>query len=297
MDQVCQHCNSFNFKDEKTSDGDFTSCCHKGKVQLPLFQNTPIEIVKLLTEDNQESKNFRENIRNYNTANAFASTVCKMDENLMKKKGTYLFRINGEVNHYTSQSLNPQVDQDPTYSQLYFLDSSEATEVRMKNRANSKCLPRVMAKIDEIIRKYNPYYRSFKQLKQIEQEEEAKSITTGEPIPEIQMAFKKCASNDPRRYNLPTNGEVAVVFTGQDGLPPENRDFIVYPKNNNNNTLTKLNILSENLDPMCYPLLQRHGEPGWRPGIQHVEQFRFLLHLNELNKFYFKYLYIKITKT
>jgi hypothetical protein len=54
----------------------------------------------------------------------------------------------------------------------------------MKNRANSKCLPRVMAKIDEIIRKYNPYYRSFKQLKQIEKEEEAKSIPNAKEFAE-----------------------------------------------------------------------------------------------------------------
>jgi hypothetical protein len=34
MNEIFHECQSMNFKDEKPSDGKFSSCCHKGKVML-----------------------------------------------------------------------------------------------------------------------------------------------------------------------------------------------------------------------------------------------------------------------
>jgi hypothetical protein len=85
------------------------------------------------------------------------------------------------------------------------------------------------------------------------------------------MAFKRHSSDDPRRYNIPKVGEIAVVFTGENGMPPEKRDFQVFPKNKDQHRVNKMDILSEHVDPMTYPLLHIHGEPGWRPGLEHVE--------------------------
>jgi hypothetical protein len=47
----------------------------------------------------------------------------------------------------------------------------------------------------------------------------------------------------------------------------------VFPKSNQR-VDQNLNLLSQHVDPMCYPLLHVNGEPGWRPGLKHVEEFR-----------------------
>jgi hypothetical protein len=93
------------------------------------------------------------------------------------------------------------------------------------------------------------------------------------------MAFKRHSNDDPRRYNVPKIGEIAVVFSGENGLPPENRDFEVFPKETTNNRTTQLNLLSQNTDPMTYPLLFMRGEPGWRPGMVHDSENRYIVEI------------------
>ena len=93
-------------------------------------------------------------------------------------------------------------------------------------------------------------------------------------MPSIHMAFKRYYNDDPRRYNIRKIGEIAAVFTEKEGLAISERDFQVFPKTEDQCSLNRLNILSHHIDPMTYPLLHLHGEPGWRPGIQHTPKFR-----------------------
>jgi len=51
-------------------------------------------------------------------------------------------------------------------------------------------------------------------------------------------------TKDQHRYNHPHHDEVAVVFVGDDGAPPLDRDIIVYPQKPLN---------SANCDPMITP--------------------------------------------
>lgn len=126
-----------------------------------------------------------------------------------------------------------------------------------------------MAKLGKFIEKNNPYSYSYKQMRAIEIEEENKAKAEGREMIKIHMAFKRNVSDDARRYNIPKIGEIAVVFTGENDMPPTDIDFKVYPKNPDQYSLTKINFLSQHIDPMTYPLLHLHGEPGWRPGMQH----------------------------
>lgn len=274
MTHQCKYCGSLNFEDEKIN-GEFSICCHKGKVNLPEFIEPPDNIKNLFIGSTEEAKNFREYIRNYNNALSFASMVSNLDP-LMDKPGPYFFKVHGQVMHYTSKSLHPEENKKRSYSQLYILDSKTATEERMLHQANSNCKPQIMEKIDNYLTTVNPYYHAYKQMRQIELEEEEKAKSTGSQLPNIHMAFKKCNTDDRRRYNIPKIGEIAVVFTGEDGMPPTDIDFQVFPKNTDQYSLNKLNILSEHLDPMTYPLIHFNGEPGWRPGMEHNAEKRFL---------------------
>ena len=82
------------------------------------------------------------------------------------------------------------------------------------------------------------------------------------------MDLRRDRQSDERRYNLPTSNEVAMVFENFDGEPPFNRDIRIYPRSDQENLPTRLNLLSCNLDPMVYPLLYPCGYPGWRPNWQ-----------------------------
>ena len=70
-------------------------------------------------------------------------------------------------------------------------------------------------------------------------------------------------------YNEPTNDEVAVVFVGEDGAPPVNRDIVVYPRNR---LPQRLSYMSCHLDPMCYPIPIHRSNPGWHNGMTHVAE-------------------------
>ncbi|GBO36230.1 hypothetical protein AVEN_112225-1, partial [Araneus ventricosus] len=81
------------------------------------------------------AKNYRQNIREYNAALAFASMVAE----LKAPPGTcpYCFHIHGQIYHMVS-SLSSNERNRPGYGQLYISDSREARNRRMEN--NQDCL-------------------------------------------------------------------------------------------------------------------------------------------------------------
>ena len=95
---------------------------------------------------------------------------------------------------------------------------------------------------------------------QVEKEQITQSATTNNPPPTVTMVFKR--GQDQRRYNLPSSDEVAAVFVGEDGMPPDKRDITVYPKDK---PLQHISYLSSNIDPMIYPVLFPRGDLGWMP--------------------------------
>ena len=53
-------------------------------------------------------------------------------------------KVHGQVMHYTAKSLIPDENKKPSYSQLFIMDTKEATETRMNHPANKKCLPQLI---------------------------------------------------------------------------------------------------------------------------------------------------------
>ena len=67
MTTQCQHCQALRFPRESLN------CCHSGKVSLPALADYPQPLKDLFTSTSSEARNFRENIRKYNSAFSFAS--------------------------------------------------------------------------------------------------------------------------------------------------------------------------------------------------------------------------------
>lgn len=135
------------------SDGTFKSCCRKGRVKLSkptdINGNTldyPEFLQDLLTNsDNPAHKNFRENIRPYNSSVSFSSLGAKVD--IVQGNGPYVFRVHGQIYHRTSH-VYPTHGQAPQHAQLYVVDITQATEIRANYPANSRCLPEIIDEID-----------------------------------------------------------------------------------------------------------------------------------------------------
>ena len=85
MNELCQYCESLRFPNEQRN------CCHNGKVSLTQLCEYPESLKELLMGSTQDAINFRNNIRNYNSAFAFASFGANVD--LLQGRGTYCFRI------------------------------------------------------------------------------------------------------------------------------------------------------------------------------------------------------------
>jgi hypothetical protein len=259
MNITCNYCGALRFRNEHFN------CCHNGKVHLPPLQPYPEVLKNLFDGHDRDSISFLKNIRNYNCAFSFASFGVKLS--LPPGRGPYCFRIQGQTYHKTT-TLHPE-NSRPQYGQLYIIDANESLQHRMQAPQNRDCSPRIMTVLNDILNQSNPYVEVYKNMRLLEQQEEERARRANEPPRTCELRFKR--GNDIRRYNFPTSNEIAAVFVGENGAPPEERDIVVYPRNS---PPEKISYTSCHLDPMSYPLLFPHGEFGWHTGLKHAEERR-----------------------
>ncbi|KMQ88034.1 hypothetical protein RF55_12551 [Lasius niger] len=145
MNVECQFCKSLNFACEKSKDEKLTYCCQKGKLQLKPI-NSPDFLINLYMGNDSTSKNFIDNIRSYNSALAMASMGAPDNRNPLDvmNNAPYCLKIHGQYHHLTSKAMRPADGQAPRFVQLYFLDTQEAINHRMNNKANQECDPEIM---------------------------------------------------------------------------------------------------------------------------------------------------------
>ena len=222
MNQRCDHCKALAFYNESFH------CCHSGKVKLDALTKYPDELRILLTGKSSQAINYQKNIRQYNSAFAFASMGATLAN--PPGRGPPSFRICGQIFH-GSGCLHPRDGQIPTYNQLYI------------------------------------YLLAYRNMADVEKSELSMTVINECQQSTITMQFR--IGKDRRRYNMQHHDEVAVVFVGDDGAPPMDR-YIIYPRNQ---PLQRISYMSANCDPMIYPLLFPRGDPGWRCGLTHVEQY------------------------
>ena len=255
MDQRCIHCGALYFV------GEVFNCCMGGNVTVPALPPLPNQLAALYTLNNAHSTNFRNHIRLYNNMFAFASM--NYDLRLPPGNRSPVFRICGQIAHRVGP-LHPPPDRNPSYGQVYIYDGNEAVRQRLANlpmRQDARLNDQVVDTIQGVMENYNPFAAAFKYMYEVELEEHRRAEERGEELPQVQMYFRE-NRRDPRRYNRPLHDEVAAVFVeGQDGGPP-NREMVIRSRDDH---LQPLPYYSANCDPMSYPLIFPHGEPGWTP--------------------------------
>lgn len=266
MSTICSNCQAMLYNGELTS-----ICCREGKVDFNKEIQYPVELKRLLTGDGPSSINFREFIRQFNNANAFASMGAKVVD--LPGRGPFCFKISGDIYHRSSAhididtSLNdPNILNTPNlqFAELYFYDTDTSVNIRMNHAANIRCSRQNMVDIANILASISPYAQSYTTLRDRYLTEKNNSFSNNEPIKEVRLIFTRNVHDDKRTYNAPTtSNDVALVFsTDRDGnMQNANLDFCVQP--NSSRTVQRINPLSRHIDPMVFPLLFPSGESGW----------------------------------
>ena len=97
----CKYCKAqlwYNERVEKCNTSkkvQFSLCCQKGKVQLPLLKKSPNLLEALLNGEDHRSKLFLQNIRVYNSMFSFTSIGGKIDVSMNNGFDPPQFILNG----------------------------------------------------------------------------------------------------------------------------------------------------------------------------------------------------------
>ncbi|PIA53922.1 hypothetical protein AQUCO_00900472v1 [Aquilegia coerulea] len=264
MDVICPSCSAYHWLDERLTKSTkkksfFGMCCLQGKIKLPLLTPLPSAIKLLYEGRNSLARSFRKNIRSYNAANVFSSLGVSMDKRILKGRGPTSFTIHGQLSHQIG-SLLPESDKSPSYSQLYIYDPHIALECRQKR--NLHLNPAILKIIQEALLESNELCKIYKGVYDV-----LKSANSngGESIP-IRLAYTPTI--DPRRYNLPTSEDIAVIIPGDETEPTSKRDIILHLKNNNLQRISECHPLYL---PSHYVLLFPTGDLGWSTDMKHLD--------------------------
>jgi hypothetical protein len=95
MNVQCTLCKALHWLDERLKESlqsvpCFSRCCHHGKVVLPRLPDPPDRLKQLFTDRTSEGREFRGNIRRYNSALAFTSFKANEKDLNVLRPSSYL---------------------------------------------------------------------------------------------------------------------------------------------------------------------------------------------------------------
>ena len=112
MNKMCSLCYALHWESERLKRSPVRNpryglCCNSGKTRLPLLHPPPELLRALLEGDDSVSRAFRQDIRQYNCALAFASLGVQVDEGINASgRSGYVYRIHGQLYHRSGALWN-----------------------------------------------------------------------------------------------------------------------------------------------------------------------------------------------
>src|SRR6267143_437238 len=212
MSVVCPLCSALHWESESTAkdvNGNllFEACCKKGAVTFDPPTPPPPLLQHLLQSNSEDASNFRSHIRSYNSALCYTSFAHRPDPRLHSYEHSYIFQLQGTVYHYQGPLETGQ--RTPSYSQLFFFDSKDATTIREERNSGKDLRPTLLHSLDVLLRAENPYSVIYHRARDILNNNSNLSILRLNP----QLRLIPNWNEDPRRYNLPTvNSELALLI-------------------------------------------------------------------------------------
>ncbi|CAN7086962.1 unnamed protein product, partial [Brassica oleracea var. botrytis] len=270
----CEHCGAIMWYGERINrkryarKPKFSMCCGHGQVQLPLLKESPTILKRFLTEDDEMSRYFREDIRVINMVFSFTSLGGKVDRSVKKGISPQMFQLQGE-NYHLMDSLKPP-NGEPKFGQLYIVDTEneivnrsgilgkykKSTEKARKEELRKKVIQALLAMLDEC----NPYVHQFRS---------ARDRFDTNPDHTFHMRIISSREKDGRTYDTPTASEVAALIPGDFNLDMDKRDILLQEKQTG--WLKRISEIHPAYLALQYPLIFTYGEDGFRLGIQKRE--------------------------
>ncbi|KAF8675325.1 helicase family [Rhizoctonia solani] len=172
-------------------------------IVLPPPRCPPRELWELYTGRHHLSQKFQKNIQALNAALAFTSFGATSIGKVPAGQGPYIFKIGGEVHHLSGVLDRASEDQQPQYAQLYPYDPHDAANFCTRNQHNAGIDPGLMHLLTGVIHESHWYAALYKQAWQRMQEQ---------PVQTVSIVLCQQQNTDPRRYNLPTSDEIALIL-------------------------------------------------------------------------------------
>jgi hypothetical protein len=206
------------------------------------------------SQEDDDAKYFRENIRYFNSHFSFTSLGVTLDRRVSTaaRTGVYTFRVCAGLYH-ALDNLVP-ADNGPRHFQLYIYDTDENLIHRTKRSPDLNI--EVVRKILGILER-NPYAQVFK------------SLGSAPNLDEYKISLNTDIKLDQRRYNAPTTSQVAAIWV--EGSDPQNcfdRSVVVHGKGDRP---LYIRAYYGCYDPLSYPLFFPRGETGWNRWMPFVE--------------------------
>ncbi|XP_040369338.1 uncharacterized protein LOC121051242 [Rosa chinensis] len=208
----CIYCGAYFWHEEAIKQSSinaqliYTNCCRKGQIKLSQPKPTPNFLRTLLND-----KQFKENIRIYNSMFCFTSMGAKIDHKINAGSGPYIFKINGQVHHLMGSVL-PSEGESPKYAQLYVYD----TRNEISNRINAIDPAHVNQNIrsdivEGLIKMFDEINELAKQFRIMRDKFENRSL------PSFKMSILDRRSTDDKQYEKPVNDEIGGLIVGDIG--------------------------------------------------------------------------------
>ena len=222
MDQVCSACQALHWQAERlraqnakrARAGTFEACCKHGDVIVERMRALPEPLNTLMTDQDSQSRLFRQHIRHWNTQFAFISINLNADARIgATGQGLQLFQIHGAVYHQQGP-LVPPGGRDALYSQIYLFDPVQAAEARAARAPGLDAI--LIASITQMLQAISPFIQLYltarERFAQLSEQEPNLRIILN---PQLSLIVETGA--DMRRENLPTANEVAMILLEEYG--------------------------------------------------------------------------------
>ena len=123
-------------------------------------EKAPNELIKLFDGTDQLSGSFLKCIQTYNCT--FSMTSLGIDQDLTYRNGggPYVFKIRGQLYHRIGSLLPENEGDTPKFAQLWVIDAQEA--LQHWQALNPHLNHNILLKINDIVKRYNPYFEQFK---------------------------------------------------------------------------------------------------------------------------------------
>ncbi|KAL5193323.1 hypothetical protein HKD37_20G055561 [Glycine soja] len=244
-------------RDKNCATPRFSLCCGDDNVKLPLLQNPPKHLQRLLFDDNIiDSKNYQHNIRAYNMMFAFTFVGIKLDKSINDSRRPPTIRIQDQPCHRIG-SLLLMPGKEPKFAQLYIFD----TENEVQNRINamsqhSGIQSHIVSRLSHMLDEHNAHAKGFRM---------ARDRLADSQVDNIRLKLIATREKDGRVYNISNVPKVVALIFG-DFDPSSKRDIIVETQNGE---LQRIHELHSSYLGLQYPLLFPYGEEGYRADILH----------------------------